>query len=206
MATTFPLNFPSVGGIKSVKFTPRDFVSETVSEFTGEQLIVSHTGQPKEAVITSASMKRPAAMEWITFLLELQGQKGTFLFGDPFNISPRGIGTGTPLIAGASETGQDINTDGWTTAQTGIILKGDWLQIGTNAASRLFQSLTDVNSDGGGLATLTLWPEIKIAFANDTPINVNSPLGLWRLQANERPWTVTPDGLYSFSIAIKEVL
>ena len=206
MATIFPLNFPSVGGIASVKFNPKDFVAVTESEFTGEQLIVQHAGQPMEAIITSVSMKRASAMEWIAFLLELQGKKGTLLFGDPFNISPRGVGTGTPLIDGASQTGQDINTKDWTTSQTGIILKGDWLQISTLSASRLFQSLTDVNSDGGGLATLTLWPEIKIAFADLTAINVNSPKGLWRLMTNERPWTVTPDGLYKFSIPIRAVI
>ena len=145
-------------------------------------------------------------MEWVAFLLELQGKKGTFLFGDPFNTTPRGVGTGTPLIKGAAETGQDINTDGWTTSQTGILLKGDWIQVSTGSASRLFQSLTDPNSDGSSNALLTLWPEIKIAFADDTPINVNSPKGLWRLMSNERPWTVQPNGLYNFSIPIRAVI
>ena len=206
MATIFPLNFPAVGGIASVKFNPIDFISATESEFTGEQLIVQHAGQPMEAIITSAPMKRAQAMEWIAFLLALEGKRGTFLFGDPFNISPRGIGTGTPVIAGASQTGQDINTSGWTTSQTGIILKGDWLQIATISASRLFQSLTDVDSDSGGLVTLTLKPKINIAFADLTAINVNSPKGLWRLMINERPWTVTPDGIYNFSIPIRAVI
>ena len=189
-----------------MKFIPKDFVSETESEFTAEQNIVAHAGQPLQAVVTSVPMVRAEAMEWIAFLIALQGKRGTFLFGDPFNIAPRGVGTGTPLIAGASQTGQDINTDGWTFNQTGILLKGDWLQVAAGSAAKIHMQLVNTNSDAGGLSTLTLWPEVRTAFPDNAIITVNSPKGLWRLQTNERPWTVKPDGLYLFSFAIKGVL
>jgi hypothetical protein len=39
----------------------------------------------------------------------------------------------------------------------------------------------DASSDGSGDATLELMPRIRTAFAADTPITVNNPVGLWRM-------------------------
>ncbi len=205
MATIFPLTFPA-GGIASVEFMAKDKVGDFSNEFSGIQSVIAHTGQRWEILITSVLMNRADASEWIAFLNELQGKRGTFYFGDPFNPTPRGIATGTPLIDGASETGQDINTKGWTASQSGIVLKADWLQFGTGSTRKLVQSLTDANSDSGGLATLTVYPEIKIAFADSTSIVTASPTGLFRLLSNDRLWAVRPDGLYQFAFAAREVL
>lgn len=205
MAIIYPLTFPTVGGIASVKIIPKDINSETESEFSLNQNVFGHLGQGWGIIITSVPLARAQADEWIAFLLALKGIIGTFLFGDPFNTVPRGVGTGTPVIAGGSQTGEDINTSGWTASTGGILLKNDWLQISSGAASKIYKQLVDLNSDAGGLATLTLYPNVKTAFADLTSITVTSPKGLWRLMSNDRPWTPTPDGLYTFSFAAKQV-
>lgn len=70
----------------------------------------------------------------------------------------RGVGTGTPLTAGAVQTGTSINTDGWTTSQTGILIGGDLVQFG--AITKVYALAADADSDGGGLSTLTLNPAV----------------------------------------------
>ena len=58
-------------------------------------------------------------------------------------------------------------TDGWTPSQTGILLTGDYIQLGTGLASRLHKVLADVNSDGGGNATFDIWPSTSAAYSEN---------------------------------------
>jgi hypothetical protein len=126
-------------------------------------------------------MKREDAAPIVAALMGLQGIRGTFYFGDPQWTSPQGIGTGTPLVNGASQTGQDLITDGWTVSQTGIVKAGDWLQIGSGSTQQICMVLADANSDGSGNATISLFPRIRTAFADNVAITVTSPKGVWRL-------------------------
>lgn len=202
---TYPLNFPTVGGIESVEFNAMDKVAASESEFTDQDFVFAHQGKRLEVLITSVLMNRTKADEWISFLLSLEGKLGTFYFGDPFNTAPRGVGTGTPLINGSSEIGQDINSDGWTPSTVNILRAGDWLQFGIGSARRLYKQLIDADSDVSGNVLLTLWPKVTTAFADNTPITVNNPQGVFRLATNERSWSPRPDGLYRFAIPAKEV-
>ena len=46
-------------------------------------------------------MVQATAQPWTAFLSELDGPAGRFFAGDPFKLAPLGVGTGTPLVAGA---------------------------------------------------------------------------------------------------------
>jgi hypothetical protein len=74
---------------------------------------------------------RAEAQEWMVFLLKLNGMSGRFYGHDPSNAIPQGTIPGTPLIKGASQTGQTLETDGWTASQTGILLAGDAIAYDT---------------------------------------------------------------------------
>lgn len=79
-------------------------------------------------------------------------------------LAPKGVGTGTPLVNGASQTGASLVTDGWTVSQTGILLAGDILVW---AGSTVVRDVTaDVNSNGSGQATIPVSPPI---FAGGSP-------------------------------------
>ncbi len=93
-------------------------------------------------------------------------------------LHTNGINSGTPIIAGASQTGSSITTSGWTATQTGILKKGDIFTIAgvygvnpvppnntvgnTSADLAKFIVTADVNSTGGGagLATIPFSPAI----------------------------------------------
>lgn len=132
------------------------------------------------AEVTLPVMERADAEEWISFLLKLNGQQGTFLLGDSAAKTARGIATGTPLVNGASQTGQSLVTDGWTAGVTGILKAGDYIQLG----QRLYKVLNDANSDGSGNATLDIWPRLRESPANNSSIIVSDCLGLFRLSGN----------------------
>ena len=185
MAISYPLSLPTTTSYASARMTARSVVGVTKSPFTGAQQVQKHQGQWWEWEAHLAPMTRASAEEWIAFMLSLNGQQGTFLLGDPLGSTARGIASGTPLVKGASQTGNSLITDGWTASQTGILKAGDYFQLGTGSSSKLYKVLADANSDGSGDATFDIFPAINTAVADDLAITVASPKGLFRLASNE---------------------
>ena len=98
---------------------------------------------------------------------------GFDLFESP-NIYTHTVGAygGTPLIAGANQTGSTITTDGWDASVTGLLKAGDVITFSGvheinpqnySSTGRLqnFVVQADVNSDAGGLATIQISPAIN---------------------------------------------
>jgi hypothetical protein len=150
-------------------------------------------------------MKRADAEYWVAFLLKLNGPFGTFLLGDPLGATARGVATGTPLVNGGSQVGNELITDGWTTSQTGILRAGDYIQIGSGATAQLYKILDDVNSDGSGNATLTIWPSLRSSPADEAVITVSSPKGNFRL-TTQPSWDIDEASIYGMTFGAREAL
>ena len=86
---------------------------------------------------------------------------------------------GTPLVAGTIANGTSVTTDGWDISVTGLLLEGDVITFagcfGVNpqsyASTGLLQEFVvqaDVDSDGSGLATITVEPSINDGTATIT--------------------------------------
>lgn len=205
MAISYPVAFPDLG-IKSMNIRAMNVVGMSQSPFTGQQQVYKHQGQWWEAEITLPPMKRAEAEQIAAFLLKLNGRYGTFTLGDPANTAPRGVGTGTPLVNGGSQTGNSLVTDGWTTSTTGILKAGDWIQLGSGSASRLHKVLNDVNSDASGNATLDIWPNLRSSPSDNDSITVTSPKGLWRLSSNDVNYSIDEASIYGITFACVEAL
>lgn len=204
MAVTFPLAIPTNKGLAKIRLTANNVVGVSQSPFTAKQQVYKYTGQFWEADISLPPMKRADAEYWISFLLKLNGSYGTFLLGDPNGATARGVATGTPLVNGASQTGSDLITDGWTPNTTGILKAGDYIQLGTGSTSLLHKVLDDVNSDGSGNATLTLWPDLRSAPADNAAIVVSAPKGVFRLTANQQAWDINEATFYGITFGARE--
>jgi len=181
MAISYPITLPTAQGFFTVSIRPFSRVGIFASEFTGQQQVYAHAGQFLICDISFPQMKRSDAAPIIAALQSLQGVRGTFYFGDPAWSYPQGVGSGTPTIDGATQTGTTLNTTGWTSSQTGILKAGDWIQIGTGSTRQLCMVLVDADSDGSGQATLELFPRVRTAFASGTTITASNPAGVWRL-------------------------
>ena len=206
MAITYPLSHPTNVGFASASMTAKSVVGVSRSPFTGAQQVQKHQGQWWEFQASLPPMARATAEEWIAFLLSLNGMQGTFLLGDPLGTTARGIATGTPLVKGASQTGNSLITDGWTASQTGILKAGDYFQLGSSTSSKLYKVLNDANSDGSGDATFDIWPNINTAVADDTALTVASAKGLFRLAANEMRWDLQQAQKYGIAFSAIEVI
>lgn len=205
MAITYPLAFPSQC-VREITIRAKTIVGFNSSPFTGQQQVYKHQGQWWEAEMSFPPMRRENAEEVAAFLIKLNGRFGTFLMGDPANTLPRGVGTGTPLVKGGSQTGSELITDGWTINTTNILKAGDWIQIGTGSASRLHKVLNDANSDGTGTTTLTIFPSLRTIPADNLPIITQNPKGQWRLSTNDIDYTIQTGQFYGITLACMEAL
>lgn len=200
MATSFPVTLPTTG-TRRISIRQASVVAVGQSPYTLEQQVQRRQGQVWALNFEYAPLARADAEALVAALCSLNGREGSFLFGDSASKTARGIATGTPLVKGASQTGEDLITDGWTAGQTGILKAGDWLQLGTGSTSRLYKNLTDVNSDGSGNATLTLWPRIFTAWADNAPITVSFPKGVFRLTDDGTDWDINVAKRYGLSVS-----
>ena len=202
MTTSYPLDLPSTTAIRSVRWMPENVVAVDVNPLTRASRVYDWGGRQLIAEVELIPMKRATAAAWQAFFRRLRGTYGTFRLGDPAGAMPRGTATGTPLVNGASQTGEDLITDGWTINITNILRAGDYVQIG----DVLYMNTVDVNSNGSGQATLSLWPELRSSPADNAALTVNSAKGLFRLAANAVPEDIDTALIYGFSFRAMEAL
>lgn len=188
MAITYPLDLPTITGIRNISLIKRAVVSVSRAPFSGAQQVQEHPGQWFEAEIELPPMTRAQAEVWDSFFLKLNGMKGTFLLGDPAGAIPRGSAAttpGTPLVKGAGQTGNQLIIDGLPTSVTGYFKAGDYIQLGSGSTARLHKNLEDVDTNGSGEATLTLWPNLRSSPADNAAVVVSAAKGRFRLASNE---------------------
>ena len=207
MAITYPLTTPTTSGQQSIKIIPNSVVAVTRSPFTGKIQVQVHQGQWWELQVTIMSGQRADLEPWVVFLQKLNGQEGTFNLGDDANASPRGVLGGTPLIDGALQVGNEINIKGASNNITNWLREGDWIGFNPFTIPRLYKVLDDVDSDGSGNLTVTIWPNVNSATspADGVAVAMQSPKGQFRLISNAMPYTIRRGSVYEISFrAISE--
>jgi len=201
MPIIFPVTSPTPFKTQQVTWKQVSVVSFAMSPFTGQRQVQKMQAQYWEFDMTLPPLLRTNAQAVAAFLLSLNGSEGTFYYGPVLDAIPLGIGTGTPLVNGANQAGQDLATNGWTPNTPGILKAGDWVQVG----QYLHRNLVDVNSDATGHATLSLWPMIRPNIADNTTIITRNPVGIFYL-INCPSYDVRSCQIFSFKISARESL
>jgi len=186
----YPISIPATPGIKSLRMTPIAVNGVSQDQFTLIQQVQGYPGKRWEIEISMPIMVRADADNWISFLLQLDGQFGTFLFGDPAAKTPKGTNLGTPVVDGAAQSGKTLAIKGMGANETGAYLAGDYFNLGSTISSRLYKFVKDVDADGSGKATADIWPALQLIPADNETIVVNNPKGVFRLAANQMPYTI----------------
>lgn len=207
MSTPPLLELPSSACIASVIMTMTNVVGITVSPFTLEEQAFNWPGQAWSMDLKMPPFNnRKAAMDWVTFGLKLKGMYGRFLMGDPSAKKPRGAASGTPVIDGNNQTGNTLMTKGWTNSTAGILLKGDYIQVGSGIESRLHMVTEDINSDGSGKAAIAIEPALRSPPLDNSAVVTENAKGLFKLNGNQWSWSVDPGPVYRLSFQAVEVI
>lgn len=167
------------------------------------------------------AMKREKAAAWCAFLSALNGRAGRFYAHPPFATTPRGTGSGTPLVTGAGQTGHALHTDGWT-AGAGQLLTGDYIAFETPSGWRELHKLTaDMPSTGTSLygsggygeglygygeAILSVVPAIRESPADNAAVTINTAACVMRLIDDEQAaWDIDTAIVYGLRFSAEEV-
>ena len=119
-----------------------------------------------------------------TFMLELRGSAGTFLFGDLSHTSPFTTVTGSPTIE-ATSTRRVIRT----TVGSGSFSPGDYIQIGTDD-SRELKMVISSTLVSGNQYDLTIEPMIRRQTYIGQSIVYTNPKGVFFLaESDQAKWS-----------------
>lgn len=205
MTIVYPISLPSVPWPSKSQITSQNAVAVTESPFTFEEQVFQHPGARWKIALTFPSMKRSVAEGFVAAMTSLNGRVGTFLYGDMDATAPQGVATGTPLVNGANQTGNTLNTDGWSHNVGGILKAGDMFDIGSGSLRRMHKVLQTANSDSLGQSALTIWPPLRYSPADNTPINLVRTMTQFRLDADFM-WSADEVSTYGVSFTASEAL
>ncbi|MCK5611034.1 hypothetical protein KAR91_54680 [Candidatus Pacearchaeota archaeon] len=199
MTIIYPLT-PPADIARGIRFNPQTAVAESTSPFTFEQEIFEHQGQMWRATVQLPPMEQAEAEEWVAFGLALNGRAGTFLFGDPVGETPRGTVSGNILVDGAGQQrSKTLTVKGGTTGQT--LLPGDYIELPNN---RLHKNLTLQTIDGGGLATLDIFPRVRDVLIDGGTVVTSNTVGIWRIDGDISAWDVREAVIYGINFTARE--
>ena len=202
MAITYPLAIPS-GGFASMSMRLRRSNAMTESVFTLQQQVYQYTGAVWEAEITLPPMSYADAKAWQAFILSLRGMRGTFLMGNPLDVSATGTATGVQLNGAGAVRSTYINISG---SAGGTLKAGDTFSIGSGDDTHIHTVMQDVTLDGSGLGAIDIEPPLRTTYADNTTLDFTLPKGVWRLASNNIGWDINQASLYGFTIPCIEAI
>lgn len=208
MAISYPLSLPDTTSIQEIEFKQNSIVGVTQSIFTGAQQVHAHDGKWWSIRAALAPKTRDGAEDWVGWFVSLNGPEGTFLLGDPHGATPRGSAAtapGTPLVDGASQTGDQLAVKGAPNNATNYLKRGDWIQLDTSSDARLYRITEDASSDGSGNVTLEIWPDLRSSPGNNDSVIVSSTVGLFRL-SGQFTYRIDREHLYTQEFSAIEVI
>ena len=181
-------------------------VAYTESPFTYGQQVAKYQGSVWQTTVTLPPMNRADAGAWQSFFMQLNGRFGTFLLGDPDAKTIQGGANTVISVNGDHSVGAyDVVVDGANTS-TVIFKKGDYVQFGSGASSKLHMIVADITSDASGNATLQIEPSLKTALTDDDVITYSNTKAVMRMDANELGWNANNVSLYGISFSCTESL
>ena len=165
-----------------------EFVSNTekyISPITGAIQTLDRGGERLMVTVTYSNLENADRQELIGFIAKMNGQQHRVNL--PYHaLSNRGTFGGTPLVAGASQTGQTLTVDGVGTV-TNWIRTGDVFSV--NGEMKI--ATADANSSAGSI-TLSFSPRLRSSPPDNDPINVTAPTGVFMLSSNSTGWSHIP--------------
>lgn len=196
------IELPSTPAPKQVQLEMNNLVAAPNNPFTGAplQVLAWPGGDYWTAQIALPKLRRGTEVAtWAAFLAECRGRMNTFLLGDSSYKGVQGHPLGVPVVNGAhSPMATALNVKGFTASRYRHLLPGDYLQLGY----RLHRVLNVVNSDSSGHANISIWPSLRDPLTDNQSINLNAPVGLFRMADNKQSVLVdeTLMGAVSFNV------
>ena len=202
---SYPLTLPTATGIKTQNWGLKRVVAMTQSPFTLQQQVYQHSGEQWKTTMSLPPMLKDNASVWLAFFMQLRGMRGTFKLGDQDRKTIQGTATGTVLVNGASQTGNQVALDGFTASRANVFKAGDYIQIN----SYLYMVTENVTANGSGEANVKIEPALRNGIEpinNNTTVIYLNTTTIMRLDSNEFNWDTDHVSKYGISFSCSEAL
>lgn len=157
------------------------------SPISGTVQTIDRGGEFIVARLVFRALEGAARASMIAWLAKLNGTQHRFTLHNHAEQN-RGAFGGTPLVAGAAQTGNSLDIDGCATGVTNWIRAGDFFSVN----GELKICTADANSSGGGLVTIAFAPRLHTAPANNDPLTTSGGTGVFMLDNPRTAWTNRP--------------
>lgn len=104
------------------------------------------------------------------------------------SVPARQIQSTSATVAALAQTGSAYFVKGLPASSSGLLLPGDWVDIG----QELKRVTAQLDSDAAGRGYLQFSPPIRTSAADNAPVAVNSPFGRFILSTNDSGWQAIP--------------
>lgn len=111
-------------------------------------------------------------LEWQVALLQARAQDASYPWPQP-GLVTNTPAVGSPVIAGAGQTGSTLNLSGIGTGYP--IKKGQFLSVIKGARTYLYQCQT-LTTPSGGAAAVPIWPILRASPDNGSAVQLVTPL------------------------------
>lgn len=171
-----------------------------VSPLNGKVQVSELPGAKWAGTLTFDNLQGDEPRDLMAFFATLRGQANTFTIS-PSAAPLRGTAAGTGVVAGGSQTGNNLTTDGWTADQATLFKAGDFFEVN----SELKMITETIASNSVGDATLVFEPPLRSSPADNASITVESPTCTVALTNDQQSsWSISSPNYHGFSVSFEE--
>ena len=200
MAGTFPSS-PAASDV-SVQSIEPTLVSVAISL---KRQVRSRGGQRWLLNASFPPMTRAQFAPIYAFAVKQKGQYETFTYVPPTISTTRGDSGESPVVDGAISSGAtSASIDGLTASTSNILRSGDFIKFSDHA--KVYMVTDDMSSDGSGDATLSFHPTAVQDIADDSTVTIASVPFTVSFQDDAQEFGTNFTNLYSYEIALLEVI
>jgi hypothetical protein len=181
----YPNNPPNQDKLDKTTFGLNNVVGKTESIFTQHEKTIEYGGQQWEGNFELIELNDYDIMPWKAWIASLEGSTGFFEMKPP-RQSSRGNVSQNGKVKSITRPDK-ITIKGLSSGTSNIFKAGDYIQI--KDTDELKMVMNDEDSNGSGEVTVDIQPKIRQKPSNDTTVETQSPVGLFRLDNDEPGWT-----------------
>ena len=185
----------------SVTPRPLDFGSWQEPALGGPVTRLDRLGNRFAMDVTTPQLRpEPDGRIWVSRLLQAIGGEVTYAFPQV------GLSIGAPgasVVNGAGQAGASLLIRGLAPGYT--IRDGQFFNVhGSTGRAYLHAAIADVVASAGGLATVAIWPMLRISPGDGSTVNLAAPIIQGRLLGNEKGWTLQRAGMRGLEFTVAE--
>ena len=120
------------------------------------------------------------------------------------SVPTRLVQTTSTASSGTSQTGSALYLKGLPASTSGLLLKGDPVEIITGSTSQLVRTREPLNSDAAGLGHFEFEPPLRISPSDNAAVIIQNPMCRMMMENNVNGWTDRLGGFSDLEFAAVE--